>query len=217
MENPRNKKTDKPSFPFTGPEFEPDQSELTAADNSIEALLPQLDFYETAELREARQAILMALREESDDPVRRRKVWTEYAIIGEHMVDDADQTGQNIAPRAKAQIALIIHKALIFREAGQVPRYIQELDCAETYADAKRFYAVASTLEAELEAVVSSAELSPESFLAKLKGEISEMNRDFLRRELEDGAELGDVVAAASDMLHTSKAALLKSLFVEPS
>jgi len=213
MENPRDKEANDPIHPFTGLESEPDQSELTAADNAIEALLPQLDFCETAELREARQAILMALREEADDPARRREAWTEYDIIGEHMVDNADLTGQDIASRAKAQLSLIIYKALIFREVGQVPRYIQELDHAETYADAKRFYAVASTLEAELDTVVSSAELSPESFLAKLKGEISETNRDFLRRDLEDGADLADVVDAASDMLQTSSATLLKSLF----
>ncbi len=213
MESSQDKDTNNPIHPFTGLESEPNQSELTAADNAIEALLPQLDFCETAELREARQAILMALREEADDPARRREAWTEYDIIGEHMVDNADLTGQDIASRAKAQLSLIIYKALIFREVGQVPRYIQELDHAETYADAKRFYAVASTLEAELDTVVSSAELSPESFLAKLKGEISETNRDFLRRDLEDGAELADVVDAASDILQTSSAALLKSLF----
>jgi len=212
MESSQDKDTNNPIHPFTGLESEPDQSELTAADNSIEALLPQLDFYESSELREARQAILVALREVSDNPARRREAWTEYAIIGEHIVDDADLTGQDIASRAKAQLSLIIYKALIFREAGQVPRYIQELDHAETYADAKRFYAVALTLEAELDAVVSSAELSPESFLARLKGEISEINRDFLKRELEDGAELTDLVAAASDMLKTSSTALMKSL-----
>lgn len=213
MENSRDKETNGPIHPFTGLESEPSQSELAAADNSIETLLPQLDFYESSELREARQAVLIALREEADDPARRREAWTEYAIVSEHMVDDADLTGQDIASRAKAQIALIIHKALIFREADQVARYIQELDHAETYADAKRFHVVASTLEAELDAVVSTAALSPESFLAKLKGEISEMNRDFLKRELEDGAELADVVDAASDMLQTSSAALLKALF----
>ena len=153
MVNPRDQAHDNYISPF---EPRPSQAELEATNDSLEALLPQLDFHVTPELNEAGQAVLMALSEQTTDLSRRQAAWTEYGLIGEQIVDNVDITGQRIEPRAKMQLALIIHKALIFREAQQIPRYIEELDYAETYADTKRFYDIASILERQLDFAVNT-------------------------------------------------------------
>ncbi len=187
-------------------ETDSDQAELEATNDPIEALLSQLDFHVTAELDEARQAVLAALSEQTTDPSRRQAAWNEYAIISEQIVDNLEITPQDIDGRAKIQLAFLIHEALIFREAQQIPRYIEELDYAETYADAKGFYDVASSLEHQLDVATSASPLSPESLLAKLKGEISEMDRVRLRDLSEAGANLEDLTDAAGVVLQNNQA-----------
>ena len=180
---------------------QPDKVERPTQALLIETLLPQLGFYETVELSEASQAVLIAINEETNDPSRLQAAWTEYAIIGEQIVDNAEITPKDIETRAKIQLALIIHKALILRESNQIPRYIESLDYAETHANTKGFYAIASILEHELESIANNTELSPESLLAKLKGEMSEMNRERLRDLIDAGVNLEDLIAAARDAL----------------
>ncbi|MBC7868652.1 hypothetical protein H7X69_00530 [Candidatus Saccharibacteria bacterium] len=182
------------------------QAELEATNDSIEALLPQLDFHATSELTEARQAVLAALSEQTADSSRLQAAWTEYAIISEQIVDNIEITPQDIEAREKIQLAFLIHKALIFREAQQIPRYVEELDYAETYADAKGFYDVASSLERQLDVATNTSPLSPEILIVKLKGEISEMDRVRLRDLSEAGVNLEDLTDAAGVVLQNEQA-----------
>ncbi|MBC7943471.1 hypothetical protein H7X68_03170 [Candidatus Saccharibacteria bacterium] len=181
-----------------------DKSERT--DDSIECLLPLLNFHETPELIEARQAVLMALSEAADGPSRLRDAWIEYSVITEQIVDNFEITGQDVVSRAKAQLSVVVHKALIFLEAGRTDRYIGELDYAETIASANKFKAkefndAALKLRDELNSATSTADLSPESLIAKLWDDMSEMNRDYLRHELEDGSDLEELINYTYDIL----------------
>lgn len=166
-----------------------------------ELLLPSLDFYHTPELVEARQAVLAMLTEKIDDPSRRQAVWSEYAIVGEQLVDSLDPEGHNVDLRAKAEIARTIHKALIFREAGNTLRYVEELDDAHTYADRRKFDDIATILFDKLESLVATLELSSETFLVMLKGELSDPNREHLRDLHKEGDDLYDLLDNAYELI----------------
>ena len=118
---------------------------------AIESLLPQLDFYETPDLAEARQAILEALSNNDLDPASRQEMWAEYAKIGERITDALD--AQDIEGRARTHIALIVHKATIFRDAGNLQRYLEELDDAEMYAASRHLDAIAESLRYEIDSL----------------------------------------------------------------
>lgn len=111
-------------------------------------LLPSVEFEEPAELAEARTAVLEALRIDNLNPDFLRSIWVEYAAVCEHTVDNkAIEGGQRI----QLQIAMLIHKALIFREVGDMQRYRKELTEAEVYSFNMHLDAISDAIIAELE------------------------------------------------------------------
>jgi hypothetical protein len=118
---------------------------------AIESLLPKLDFYETPDLAEARRAILEALSNNDLDPASRQEMWAEYAKIGEQITDALD--AQDIEGRARTHIALIVHKAMIFRDADNLQRYLEELDDAEIYAASRHLDVIAESLRDEIDSL----------------------------------------------------------------
>jgi hypothetical protein len=76
--------------------------------------------------------------------------WVQYAEITESYIDSLEDTPETPDVRRKAQITAIIHKALLFEQAGNVLRYLEELDYAEEYAANSGFDEVSSALLAEI-------------------------------------------------------------------
>lgn len=145
-----------------GPEHEPDtrshENEEPTFSDKFRELLPGVAFEESAEMRDARTAILEALKGPNQDPAFLRSVWIEYAKVCEETVDQktptaADEADSKIRAwiRMQLQIASLVHKALIFREAGDLRRYGQELTVTEDYALTKHIDEVARVIGAELD------------------------------------------------------------------
>jgi len=121
--------------------------------DTLRNLLPGIEFEESAELHEARTVIVEALRETQDSSAL-GLAWTEYSRIAEQVVDsktDADSKG-----RAELQIAAMVHKALLFREAGDVERCADYLSGAEEYAYNMYFDEMAAVIGAEIDALTRS-------------------------------------------------------------
>lgn len=111
--NPESHENDRPSF-----------------EEKFAELLPDVEFVVTAELDEARAAVLEALAGDNQDPDFIRSVWAAYADVAEQTVDsDTDP-----AKRPKRQIASQVYKALILREAKDDDGYGRDLADAEEYA-----------------------------------------------------------------------------------
>lgn len=121
--------------------------------DKLRELLPDIEFEESAEILEARMAVLEALTGSDQNPDFLRSVWIEYTMICERAVDDATPSDADPQMRAKPQIAALVHKALIFREIGNVQRYGEDLTDAEEYALAKGLCEVAEAIGAELDSL----------------------------------------------------------------
>lgn len=116
-------------------------------------LLPGVEFEESTELHEARTVLVEALRETQDSSAL-GLAWTEYSRIAEQIVDgktDADTKG-----RAELQIAAIVHKALLFREVGDMERYADYLSGAEEYAYNMFFDELATVIGTEIDTLARS-------------------------------------------------------------
>lgn len=136
-------------------EFNPKlrESERTAFADKFRDLLPGVEFEEPSGLLEARTAVLEALTRKDRGADFIQSVWIEYAKICEQIVDSKTKANPQI--RAQLQIAMLVHKALIFREVGDVPRYNEDLSDAECYALNMHLGEIAETIGAELDELTS--------------------------------------------------------------
>jgi len=129
----------------------PDSSEVSRFLDKLKSLLLGIEFEETNELLEARIAILEALQRAHHDPDLLKVIWAEYTKICEQIVDSSELADTDLKARAKIQIAIIVHKALIFHEAGNTDRYPEELTDAEIYAHNSYFDDVAMAIQIEID------------------------------------------------------------------
>ena len=116
--------------------------------DTLRNLLPGVEFEESTELHEARTVIVEALQE-AQNPATLELAWTEYSRITEQVVDS--KTDADAKARAKLQIAAMVHKALLFREAGDVERCADYLSGAEEYAYNMYFDEMAAVIGAEID------------------------------------------------------------------
>lgn len=116
MDNESNSRSSKP-----GPELECHDRDSIFDDVEIDS---------GAELNRIIDKIRTALLDPEFDKDKLRELWTEYALQTEKRIEQiTDQTEY-----AEAQISAIIYKALLFRDAGNMFRYLEELYAAEDYA-----------------------------------------------------------------------------------
>lgn len=141
---------DNPESKFS---LESHKEEVTSFLDKLRELLPGVEFEESDELQEARAAILEALQRDDQDPDLLRSVWAEYAIILEQVVDDKAPRGTIHQISGPLEIAALVHKALIYREIGDIPRYGEDLTVAEEYALERDYDEIATALGAELDSI----------------------------------------------------------------
>jgi len=190
--------------PSTNPNSElPKLDAEKTSNNKIESIIENSILYSHPELNDAKIAIIDGLTSPSIEPSQLRLAWIEYAKISEQIVESVINNPE--APNAyeKAQIEAIIHKALIFKSAGNILRYLEELDCAEVYAYNINlgFDEISMILCQEISKTVETLDMSPEVLLLKLKDVIEEDNREFLRDLINEGSDLEDIISAAYGML----------------
>ncbi len=135
-----------PEYEYSAQAHESEDSHFA---DKIRDLLPGVDFEESAEMFDARKAILEALQKSDQNPDFLQSVWTEYAIVCEQIVDSRTETDSHT--RAQLQIAMLVHKALIFYEIGNILRYGEDLSDAEEYAYNMYFDSIAEAIGAELD------------------------------------------------------------------
>jgi hypothetical protein len=167
----------------------------------IESLLDRLEFHTTPALDEASQAIIAGLIDETTDKSLLSRGWVEYAEIVERIVESAEASAEKPDRYTKAQIGAIIHKSLIFSAAGNTLRYLEELDQAEVYAYNEGIDDVSVALRSEITEKINALEMSSEVLVIKLKGVVSEGNREYLRDLIEQGDEFEDMIAHAYGMI----------------
>lgn len=189
---------------------------MTFNDNGSEALPPasergertplvtieQLTAITHPQITEAATSVIDILANpENSDPETLREAWVNYALVTEAFVDSLEDTPEDPQLRAKGQIAAIINKAYIFQATGNVTRYLEELDTAEVYAANEGFDGISEVLTTEISSQVEQLKLSPEVIILKLKGILSDDNREFLKEELDEGLDIDDLIGQVYSML----------------
>ncbi|HMH70076.1 MAG TPA: hypothetical protein VK502_01655 [Candidatus Saccharimonadales bacterium] len=114
-------------------------------------LLPNGNFEEPIEMLEARRAVLEALEKHKQEPELLQTVWSEYAAASEQIIDAKTPSNGEPQARAQLQVAALVHKALIFRETGDMRRYCEELVDAEEYAFNAQLSEISEAIGAELD------------------------------------------------------------------
>lgn len=172
-------------------------------DNSIAvaSLIEQSNLYNIPELHDAAAAIIEGLADPDTDASRLKLAWGEYAKIAERIVESTDAIHENPKVYAKAQIEAIIHKSLIFHSVGNTLRYLEELDRAEVYAYNEGLDEMSIVINNEITTTVESLRMSSEVLVLKLKGIVSEENREFLRDLIDEGDDFEDIVNHTYGML----------------
>ena len=170
-----------PSAEARGPEY-------------LNGLIDQLGLIRTPELDEAGVMVANALTDPGVSSELRAQAWHEYAASAEAAVEHSPIY-------AHAQIAVILHKAMLFAATDNPLGYIQELDSAETYTENSGLVAIAADLNAEIRLISETLQPSAELLVVKLKGSIDEQNREYLRDLLHDGASLEDLIGDAYGMI----------------
>lgn len=169
--------------------------------DSIGALIDQLGFTVSPELREAGDIVTAVLLDDTVDCAQLRQAWIEYAKSAEQVAESIEGTVQNRMEYIKSAIAAIIHKALIFRAAGNTLRYLEELDRAEAFVVLERFDDISLTLQDEIDSKIETLEMSPIVIILKLRGEIEEASREQLRERLADGDDMQDILGDAYSLM----------------
>jgi hypothetical protein len=113
--------------------------------DAVNDLPAELGFIESAELLELRDQIKEAIA--ADDKERIAELIRQYALEGENVVNQ--KQGEDFP---KAQIGLIVAKALIWKEVGRTDDYYpSDINDALMYAEGMGYDEVAKTLREALE------------------------------------------------------------------
>lgn len=176
------------TFPKATSDIERLEIEAPTFSSETQKLFDRTGFLDSEELREATDTIVACLLNPDSDESATRFAWIELSKVTEGIVDERDGGNQG-----KAMIAAIIHKALIFKLANRQTRYLMELDLAEVYASNTGESQLGDAVEAEIEESLESLEMSPEVLIIKLRGYISEIDREHLRDMYFNGDDFQDI------------------------
>lgn len=130
MENGRSQEHQPPT---------PETSEA-AKDRGIDALCEQLGFIETDELKSLREQAVEAYHSGDTEGVRDALIG--YQLLGEELVN-----GMQGYDYMQGQIGLIVAKATLHRDTGNIGAFLDDIEDAKTYAFNMQEDDVASRLE----------------------------------------------------------------------
>lgn len=164
---------------------------------NVEPLLASLGVEPGPELKRITKKLRDALTDPDTNTESVRLMWVEYSQQFEALAEEAD----NPEEYAKVQIAAIIHKAFIFRDANSELRYLEELDKAEMYSANSGFTALSSLISAEVDSLTPELDESPERLILQLRGKVSDANRAQMWDLWADEQDYEDLVNHAFEML----------------
>ncbi|RYF29402.1 MAG: hypothetical protein EOO17_01560 [Chloroflexi bacterium] len=165
--------------------------------DTLESLIERSNFYNIPELQDAATAIIDGLIAPDTNDSQLKLAWIEYAKLIEGIVE----ANKDRIAYARAQIEAIIHKALIFQSAGNLLRYLEELDRAEVYAHNEGIDEISTIINNKIKNTLEPLAMSSEVLVLRLRGCISEVNRDFLRDLIEAGDDFEDMLNHAYGMI----------------
>lgn len=170
--------------------YEQNQSSFSS---DMELLFEETGF-RTPEIEEATFAIIKGYNLQDVDDSIMRQAWIELANITENSIDQAED-----GMRAKLQVAAIINKALILLLAQKPYRYLEELDTAEVLARNSGLDDLSETIDREINRRLDleSHEMNPEVLVVRLRGIVSEINREFMRDLIANGDDMEDIITHA--------------------
>lgn len=126
------------------------------AKGRIDSLYEQLGFIETEELKLIREQAIQA--SSAPDPENRRALLAEYQLTGEELVNSLHDTEY-----MRAQIGLIVAKATLHRDMGDIEAFMNNIGDAKEYA-----------YNAYLDDVVAVLEKAPSVEIARLLSSLGE-------------------------------------------
>lgn len=153
------------------------------------------------DLDEINSAIIEMLMDENADASNLQQAWLVRAILTEDFVDSLVPSLDNPNPRPRVQFDIMVDTAIIFETAGDIVRYLEELDAAEAFALNNHLEDVAESVGRELDEKIKKIGTSPEELILKLRGKIEFSNRDYLRRLLADGINYDDLIGNVYRMI----------------
>lgn len=168
------------------------EQELSPLEEAIHALNNETGF-NTTEIQEANQAIVVGLNDPNVDASAMRQAWAELARIVETKV----HSNSEVNFVAKIHIAEILNKAFIFQQGNRPHKYLEELDLAELYARNFGLDELSRMLDAEINSRIESLEMNPTLLVVSLRGAVSEINREFMRDLIADGDDMEDIITHA--------------------
>ncbi len=161
-------------------------------EEAVDALNIETGF-NTSEIQEANRAIIAGLNDPNVDKAAMQQAWAELRRIVESKV----RSNSDMGLVAKIHIAEIINIATIFFYSNEPYRSIQELDLAELYARNFGLDSLSDILDTEINRQAESLEMNPTLLIIRLRGAVSEINREFMRDLIADGDDMEDITTHA--------------------
>jgi hypothetical protein len=101
----------------------------------------------------------------------------------------------------RPRVASLLHKALIFKQAGNMARYVTELDAVEDAVFFEKKDQTLLSIRAEIEKEIVLLPLTPELAVVRLSGYIEQDDKFYLKDLVEQGDDLQDILGSAYGML----------------
>ena len=109
-----------------------------------ETLPAELGFIETEELRDAREFMRAAIRQDNPDEVRRLRIL--YKTLAEQVVEQVDDK-----LHYEAEIGRIVAEASLWYEAGDINNYLDDIEAAIDYARNLHLYGLVERLRSSVD------------------------------------------------------------------
>lgn len=157
------------------------------------------------ELESINYVIEAMLMDSSTNPLLLEQAWLIRDDRIEEFANLRELTSDNPNFRLRFEFDILVDKAIIFENTGNLPRYLEELDDAEGYAKYWGLDQILVSLTEEIDERVGELGTSPEELVMKLRGHISFGKRHLLRESLREGISYEGFIRKAHDMILMEK------------
>jgi hypothetical protein len=159
-------------------------------------LLDLLNFPNTLNIKKVSDTLIELLTSEGDLRDDSNVAWGAYTSMIETYCNKEHGTRYT-----DFQIGAIVHKATIFHVAGDTFRYLEVLQDAKDYTAKSNIDEISIAINAEINLVVGTSEMTPEIILIKVRPYISFDNYESLRESMLDHSDLEDLLGDIFGML----------------
>jgi hypothetical protein len=186
--------------------MEPTESNLPDNGKDESELVPQEQELSPAErfsdnLDRINAIIKIMLTDEMTSTADLQEAWAVREFACEIFVNTLEPTPDNPNLRNRAQFDIMVDKAKLFEEVGDVIRYLEDLDDAEEFAINSHLDDVAISIGEELDAKIKELGDTPRELILKLRGTVKLSNRAYLRELIAEGIDYEDLLGNIYGMI----------------